>query len=1118
MKNLFSSMILLLKDSKNHHIFRIMRLTSFLLLLFVCFAFAENTNSQNARVNLNMKQTALKEVLDEIEQQTDYLFISNRDINLNSTVSIQARNKPVREVLNTLFKDSNLSYSMEGVNIILSRKEMVSHLPSVAQQKKTVVGSVVDGLGEPIIGANIVEKGTTNGVVTDIDGNFNIQVDPNSTLAVTYIGYVGQDVAVNNQNTIKIILKEDALNLDEVVVVGYGVMRKKDLTGAMSSISPEKIDKGSVKSVDQMLQGRSSGLYMVQNSGMPGAGSTIRIRGGNSISGGNEPLYVIDGIPIYSSAGGSQTDLNPLNSIAVTDIQSIEVLKDASSTAIYGARGANGVIMITTKQGAAGKTNVSLDAYWGVQNARKKYDLLNAEEYQEYVNDARVRGGGNAPYDLSQTPAYTDWQELCLNNNALMQNYAVSVSGGDAKTRFLTTLNYMNQEGIIKETELEKMTLRANLDRDISSTIKMGLNLSLAQVNSNRAGNGVLGYRSQAPNIPVKDAEGNYSALSMEGDVFANPMVVLRDKVDDNERFRTFANVFAEWQIVKGLSFRSSLGVDLLFANNNSYEPLTTPTGSATGGDAKIVNNKDYMWVNENILTYLNAFGKHRINAMVGLTQQSARGQSSQAQSQGFLNDNLTMWDMASGTLAITPTSNSNQWALLSYLGRVNYNFNERYLLTASLRADGSSRFGQNNRWGYFPSAAVAWRASEEEFIQSLGLFSNLKVRASYGWTGNQDGIGVYPSMALLGKRAYSLGNNKYMGYAPTQVANYDLKWETTKQTDIGLEMGFFDNRLNFSADYYYKTTHDLLLQVQIPATSGYGSGLKNVGEVENKGVELAVSGAPFTGDFSWNIDFNISFNKNKVVSLGDVEEMRPNSNASETDFGLNQSRMLKVGEPLGIFYGYLSDGLFSTTDDIASSAQPTAKPGDVRYKDLSGNGQIDDKDRVVLGSAQPKFFGGLTNSFSYKGFDLNIFTVFSYGNDIYNGTKAQLESMNGWYNQSRTVLNRWTETNQNTHIPRAVDIKLTSRSWDYLVEDGSYLRIQNINLGYTFNKQMLSFTKIAESLRLYVSLQNFITITNYSGLDPEVSRYGQNNVAMGYDFGGYPMSKTVMFGVNVNF
>ncbi|GHU89642.1 SusC/RagA family TonB-linked outer membrane protein [Bacteroidia bacterium] len=1075
---------------------------------------------------LEVKNQSIKSVLKTIEEQAGYRFFYSSDlIDLDKVVSGNFKNKPIEEILASILENTSVGYKiMDNHFVVIS--------PTERLQQTTVTGLVVDVSGEPVIGASVTIKGTNKGVVTDMNGKYSIAIsDPDATLVFSYLGYLPQEIAVNGKNIVDVTLKEDTQLLEEVVVVGYGTMRKKDVTGSMSSIATEKIDKSAIKSVDQMLQGRSSGLHMIQSSGMPGASSTVRIRGGNSISGGNEPLYVIDGVPLYPSATSSQTDLSPLNTIAVSDIQSIDVLKDASATAIYGARGANGVIMITTKQGAAGKTKVAFDASVGVQSPRKTYDLLNATEFQDFANEAQWRALGKPAnnrypiYDPDVVPENTDWQGLLLSDNSLMQNYAISVSGGDEKTRFLTTINYMDQEGIVKSTGMEKLTLRANLDRDISSTIKMGLNLSLAQVNSDRAGLGVLGgqngkqtgFSASAPNIPVFNEDGSYANKNMIGEIFFNPVATVDEVTSFNKRFRSLSNLFVDWQIFKGLTFRTTLGIDLVFGDQQSYLPTTTTEGQGTNGKASVTSSKSYMWVNENTLTYSGQFGKHRLNAMLGLSQQSQKDQSVDAQSQQFLNDNLAMYDLGSGTVAVAPSSGTNEWALLSYFGRINYNFNERYLFTASLRADGSSRFGKSNRWGYFPSAAIAWRAYEEEFIKSLGVFSNLKLRASYGWTGNQDGIGIYPSMALLGKKAYSLNGVKVMGYGPTQVANFNLKWETTHQTDLGLEMGFLNNRLNLSADLYYKTTHDLLLKVTLPSSSGYDSGLKNIGKVENKGIEFGLNVVPVKGTFNWNLDFNISFNKNKVLSLGDVKMMQPNS-PSGTGAGLEYSRMLIVGQPLGIFYGYYGDGIFSTTDDIASSAQPTAKPGDIRYKNLNGNKSIDEGDRGVIGCAQPDYFGGMTNTFSYKGFDFSVFMVWSVGNDIYNATKAEMEGMEGNTNQFRSILNRWTEENPNTNIPRAVAVKLSSRAWDYLVEDGSFLRIQNINLGYTVPSGILKSTKVIQSARIYGSLQNFFTFTRYSGLDPEVSRYGQNNIAMGYDHFAYPMAKTVLFGVNLTF
>ena len=1103
-------------------IWLIMKLNFFLILLTV-LQLSANVSAQNTRLDLKMKNATIAQIFDEIERQSEvYFFYNKSQIDENRTISVDYRNKTIDEILKAMVSDLNLTYEIAGKNIIIKAVNPAGN--GFQQSGIKVKGAVKNASGESLPGVTVLVKGTTNGTITDTDGVYNLtNVPGDATLVFSFVGMKKIEIGVAGKSTIDAVLEDETIGLDEVVAVGYGVMRKKDVTGAMASIGTDKVDKGTVKSVDQMLQGRSSGVYMVQSSGMPGAASTVRIRGGNSISGGNEPLYVIDGIPIYPSASSSQTSLSPLNTIAVSDIESIEILKDASSTAIYGARGANGVILVTTKHGKSGRTNVSFDTYLGLQSPRKTYDLLNASEYEKFVNEAEVNGGGKKIYDETVTPVNTDWQDLCLNTKALSQNYALTISGGDAKTRFLTTVNYIDQTGIIKATDLQKLTLRVNLDKEITSKLKLAMNISLAQVNTNRAGNSVLGSMVTAsPNIPIYNEDGSYTNKNMIGETFSNPVAVINDYINWNKTFRTLSNASADWRIIDGLTLKSTLGVDLDFGDQQSYSPMTTTGGQSTNGDANVSSSKTYMWVNENTLTYEKTLGKHRINVLAGLTQQTSKYQSLGAESQQFLNDNLAMYDLSSGTVTIPSTTSTTEWSLLSYLGRINYNYNEKYLTTVSLRADGSSRFGKNNRWGYFPSAAFAWRASEEEFVKSLGIFSNLKVRLSYGWTGNQDGIGIYPSMALLGKKAYALGETKYMGYGPTQVANYNLKWETTAQSDLGIEMGFFDNKVNLSADLYYKKTHDLLLRTQIPSTSGYNSGLKNIGEVENRGLELSLNVVPVNRRIRWEADLNVTFNRNKVISLGEVNSIIPSS-PGETSAGLNNSRLLQVGEPLGIFYGYVGDGVFGTNDNIAASAQPTAKPGDIRFKDISGpNGVpdniISDYDRQIIGCAQPKFYGGITNTFTYKNFDLSIFMVWSYGNDIYNATKADMEGLQGSINQFRSILNRWTPDNQNTNIPRAVNVKLTSRSWDYLIEDGSFLRVQNINLGYKLPESLISGSKIIRSARIYTSLQNFLTFTNYSGLDPEVSKYGQDNLGMGYDYYAYPMSKTVLLGLTVNF
>ncbi len=1116
----------LVKRPRCKQFFRIMRITTLLLFVFIFCMHAENSNSQNVNVTIKRSNTELENVLNDIEKQTDFLFVYNNFVNVNRKVSVNLKKASLEEVLANLFEGTDVKYSIDGSYILLSAGGTTTAIPLSAQQGKTITGVIVDDNGEPVIGANVVEKGSRSiGTVTDVDGKFSLALsNPSATLVVSYIGYLTKEVPVGNQSALRITLAEDTQNLEEVVVIGYGTVKKSDLTGSVGSIQVDKVQGLAIKSVDQMLQGRTSGLYMVQNSGMPGASSTVRIRGGNSISGGNEPLYIIDGMPVYPSADNSQTALSPLNSIPTSDIESIEVLKDASSTAIYGSRGANGVIIVTTKKGKSGKTSVAFDAYWGIQNIYKKYDLLDARSFEKLANASLVNSGGAAVYDESAPPATTDWQGLTSNDNALTQNYQVSISGGNDKTSFLTSFNYFNQEGVVKATEMEKYAFRANIDHKISSTINFGLNLTMTKVDNNRVGNSILTSRlTTPPNLPVYDENGNYTFSDANGVImFDNPVGVLNEKVDWHTSFRSLDNAFVEWTIIKGLKFKSSFGIDIEYATNKSYNPRSVYSGSQRSGEAKKSSANTYTWINENILTYTNTWGMHSFTGMVGYTQQSSTYDGFNAGSYGFLNDNLQMNNLGSGTTYTAPGSDVKKWALNSYLARVNYTLNNKYLLTASIRADGSSRFGKDNRWGYFPSAALAWRASEESFIKDLNIFSNLKPRISFGITGNQDGIGTYPAYALLGSTGYVSDGDKVTGYYPSQVANTNLKWETTAQFDAGIDFGFFNNRLTVVLDGYIKKTHDLLLNVKIPGSSGFSSGLKNIGEVENKGFELAINATPVEGDFTWNTSLNLTYNKNKVLDLGDVSFIYP-SQPGQDETGTHLGRIIQVGQPLGTFYGYVYDGLFSTTDDIKSSAQPTAQPGDIRFKDISGpdgvpDGQINDLDRTIIGCAQPKVFGGFNNTFSYKNFDLNVNTIFSLGNDVYNGTRVMMENMQGSSNMFASVVNHWTESNQNAAFPRPLRSKAVMRVSDQYVENGSYFRFQNITLGYNVPTDFLSFTKYVSALRVYASLQNFFTITSYSGDNPEVSKYGQDNLGAGYDAFSYPFAKSVLFGLNVKF
>ena len=1089
----------------------IMRCVILFILLGTLQSFANLSYSQSVKLSLNMENTTIQEVLATIEQKSGFYFTYNLEqVKVTRKVTVNFKDKTIPEVLNELFAKENIHYVINDKHIALYKG---NERQVTLQTKKNIKGVVTDKNGEPIPGVNIIEKGNpTNGTITDVDGNFALSVSGNSVLVASYIGYNRIEIQVKDRSVVDITLSEDTQALEEVVVVGYSTQKKVNLTGSVSTVNFEEMSSRPVTDASQALSSASPGLQIMQSSGQPNAESfSYNIRGVGTLN-SSSPLILVDGMEQSISM------VNP------SDIANVSILKDAASCAIYGNRGANGVIIVTTKKGKSGKTSVAFDAYWGIQNIYKKYDLLDSRSFERLANEALVNSGGAAIYDESLTPATTDWQDLTSNKNALTQNYQLTVSGGNDKTTFLTSFNYFDQEGVIKASEMKKYAFRANIDHKISSTINLGLSLTMTKVDNNRVGNSVLQSRlTTPPNLPVMQDDGSYTFSDNNGVItFDNPVGVINEKVDWHTSFRSLNNAFVEWNIIKGLKFKSSFGIDIDYATNKSYNPRSVYSGSQKSGEAKKVSNNTYTWINENILTYTNTWGVHSFTGMVGYTQQQSTYDGFNAGSYGFLNDNLQMNNLGSGTTYTAPGSEVKKWALNSYLARVNYTVNNKYLLTASIRADGSSRFGSDNRWGYFPSAALAWRASEEPFIKDLNIFSNLKPRVSFGITGNQDGIGTYPAYALLGSNGYVAGGDKVTGYYPSQVANTNLKWETTSQFDAGIDFGFFNNRLTVVIDGYYKKTRDLLLKVKVPGSSGFSSGLKNIGEVENKGFELAINATPIEGDFTWNTSLNLTYNKNKVLDLGDVSFIYP-SQPGQDETGIHLGRIIQVGQPVGTFYGYVYDGLFSTTDDIASSAQPTAKPGDIRYKDISGpdgvpDGVINDLDRTIIGCAQPKLFGGFNNTFSYKNFDLNVNTIFTIGNDVYNGTRVTMENMQGSTNMFASTMNYWTPDNQNAPLPRPLRSKAVMRVSNQYVENGSYLRFQNITLGYNVPAEFLNFTKYVSGLRVYASLQNFFTITSYSGDNPEVSKYGQDNLGAGYDAFSYPFAKSVLFGLNVKF
>ena len=1003
---------------------------------------------------------------------------------------------------------------------------------------QTIVGQVTDGeTDEPLPGVNVLAKGTTQGTVTDVDGNYQLTVsDEVTTLVFSSIGYTTEEVAINGQGTIDLVLMPDIQSLSEVVVVGYGTQKKSNLTGAVSSIKASEIQETPITSIDQGLVGRASGVMVTQTSGMPGAVASIRIRGSSSLQGGNEPLYVIDGFPVYNGGGygntGGNARMSGLATINPADIESIEILKDASATAIYGARAANGVVLITTKSGKEGRDQITLDAYYGSQSVVRQIDVMNALQYAELVNEAYTNDGLAPVYDSDQlaalraNPQGTDWQDEVFRT-APIQNYQLTFSGGDKKTNYSISGNYFNQQGIIRNSGFSRYSGRINIARNVLDNLKVGTNLNVSRTLSNAAvtdAGGQQGVVTAAmkfnPVLPVyeNEARGIYTPVNTPGIILANPVATADEQVRQSTMLRLLGNLYGEWEFVKGLTAKVSFGTDLVNTKFNTFIPSNI---FESGGVAEATIRGGYTtnWLNENTLRWDKQLASgHTLSVLGGITFQQNIYEEVAASSQEYVNNVLEENALGSGAIYNQPSSLSTEWSLVSYLGRINYNINEKYLLSFNSRVDGSSRFGANNKYAFFPSGAIAWRLIEEDFIQDLNLFSNLKTRVSYGITGNQE-IGLYESLPTLTNTTYTLGRSLVTGFYPNTIPNPDLRWEKTSQFDVGLDFGFWNERLRFTTDYYYKKTTDLIYDVAVPYVSGFGSSLQNIGSVQNQGVELSIeSDLVATQDFRWSSAFNISFNRNKILELGG--ESYKDVGAGDGHLKTGSVHRLIVGEPIGLFYGYVFDGIFQNQTELDAGPQgPTNWIGGRRYLDLSGPDGAPDgivnatDDRTIIGDPNPDFFGGFTNTFSYRGVELNVFMQYSYGNDIFNYNAIELELPSGGQNVYADLVNRWTPENPSDIYPVATTNRSAVFS-DTYIEDGSYLKLKTLTLAYTF--PTLDAQKIS-GLKVYFTAQNLLTFTNYSGYDPEVSFRGATNLQLGEDFGGYPQARTLMVGVKLD-
>jgi TonB-linked SusC/RagA family outer membrane protein len=1011
-----------------------------------------------------------------------------------------------------------------------------------------VSGQVLDAKGQGLPGVTVLVAGTTLGGATNSDGTFVIENVPAGahTLIISSVGLVTARVPITvaeGQPTrvAATTLAEDTQALSEVVVVGYGTQNRQELTTAISSVGGQALARQTVAGFDQALQGQVAGVQVTAPSGAPGSGINVRIRGNNSFSLTNSPLYVIDGIPVLPTydqeVGVGNQKPNPLNTINPSDIESIDVLKDAAAAAIYGLRASNGVVVITTKRGKAGKPEISLSAYVGTQELRKKIDLLNSSQFAQYFNEAQLAGGRDITNptqgfpDLNNLPPYnTDWQDA-IYRKAGQQNYQLAMRGGSDKTKYYVSGGYFKQNGIILNSDFDRFTFKLNLDQQMTDRFRIGTSLNLSRTNNNNSvrselglGNSgvVAGALAYIPTVPVRTADGRYSTNPFT--LLDNPVGNLLETRNKSNITQVIGSVYGELDVLKNLTLRSQVGIDYRDQIENQFITRDYPgtSSSANRGSARTGTNQQTIWLVENTLTYRPGLGdRHDLTLLLGQSAQASDRFTSGASVTNFSSNAVPY--LTGGTVYNAPSSFQDQWGLLSFFGRAIYNYDQRYLFTASLRADGASRFAPGNKFGYFPAVSAGWRVSKETFFPQEGVVSDLKVRASYGAVGNSE-IAPYDRFTL-----YNVGSNYAStggiagGIAPGRVGNPDVKWESTYQLNAGIDLGLIKDRVVLTFDAYRKRTSDLLTQVPLPTSTGINplQVIGNIGEIENKGIELGLNTTNVRNPdgFTWTTNFNISFNRNKVIDLGTLRN----------DQGLEVDRqtiytysILQKGQPLSAFYGYKVQSIFQSADEITKApTQPNSpKPGDIRFVDVNSDGKIDASDRTIIGNPNPKFTGGITNTLAYKGIELSFFFQSSYGNDIYNQNRQTIEGMNGPYNQTTAVLNRWTPTNTNTNIPRAVTGDPNgnaSRVSDRFIEDGSYLRLKNLTLGYTLPSGLLQPAHIS-NIRVYVTGQNLITWTKYSGYDPEVSADPFSSTAFGRDLGVYPQARTYTVGLNASF
>ena len=1071
-----------------------MRLTLLLLVISVLSAFS-SSYAQKTKLDINVQNSSVRDVLDAIENQSEFFFMyNNKQVDVDRKVDLDSKSSTIDVVLQKLFAGTDVNFRVVNRQILLFPNDMIN---LTEQQDKKVTGKVTDSSGTPLPGASVVVKGTTTGVITDNNGNYSLSnITENATLQFSFIGMKTQEVKIGTQTTINVVLTEESIGLDEVIAIGYGTMKKSDLTGSVSQIKSEAINAFPSTNVFQALSGRSSGVQVMQTTGAPGASISIRIRGSNSIQGSNEPLYVVDGFPVNNPTAFNNAD-----------IESIEILKDASSTAIYGSRGANGVVLITTKKGKVGKNIVEFESSYSSQSLIRKLDLMNATEYATLYNIKAINDKV-APYftdsEIEKFGNGFDWQNF-IYKAAPMLTSSINVNGGNEKTKFSISGSILNQDGIINGSTYDRYSIRSNLDHHFSKKFSAILSTTFTRINTDRMdsgggsrGNTLISSQLAPPTLTPYNDDGSYRVLATVYPFVApdliNPLNFINEQFSQIKANIALINAAMIFNPTEELTIKISGGLENRDDRTDSY---TTRNFINSAGSASVSTGQFVSLLNENTISYNKSFNKkHNISAVAGLTYQDFLSTSLSGSGTGFLSDVFETYNLGAATTPGIPGSGYSKSILLSYLGRVNYNYKGKYFATTSYRADGASKFSKGNKWGYFPSAALAWRISEEDFLKDNRLVSNLKLRTSWGTTGSQ-AIGPYVTLNQLFSGKTTFNDALYNTFAPGTSLPGNLKWETTEQMNFGFDLGIKKNLIVITADYYVKNTKDLLNTVLLPSSLGFTSTIQNVGKVQNKGVELGLDAQLFTRSFKWDINANISFNRNKVIKLKNGEDILGGS--VNVVALADNTNILREGRPMGQFWGYLEDGY----DDL----------GKIKYKDLTPDGKLTIADKTYIGDPNPDFIFGLNSNMSYKYFELNIFFQGTYGNDLFDLSSVSYTAdyVSGMNMIKDVLVNSWTPTNTNAKYPiisRNTSINVSDR----FIKDGSYLRLKNIQLAYNFPIRHFLLNKV-QSLQIYMSGQNLLTVTNYSGWDPEV-----NSSGFGIDNKSYPMSKSITFGLRARF